>query len=67
MRLTKIKLLRLRKGLYQWQLASRLGIAENQMSKIETGRLSPPEELLARIAEELGVPLDRLRERKTPR
>lgn len=57
MRLTKIKLLRLRKGLLQWELARRVGIGESQMSKIETARVVPADDVLKRIAEALEVPV----------
>jgi transcriptional regulator with XRE-family HTH domain len=46
---------RRRKGLTQLALARRVGCSESQISKIETGRVLPPEWLRNWIAQELGI------------
>ena len=63
MGLTRIKMVRLQRGLRQYDVARRAGIAESYMSKIETGRVKPCPELLARIAAVLDVAPETLRER----
>lgn len=39
-------------------LAPRCGVSQGYMSQIETGAKQPTVEVMARIAEQLGVPLD---------
>ncbi len=46
-----IKIMRLRAGLHQYDLAARVGIAPNRLSEIESGRREPAPELLERILE----------------
>ena len=48
-----IKIARLRAGLFQYQLAARLGISPCQLSQIETDRIEPSAELLKRISQEI--------------
>ena len=48
----ELKIARLRAGLKQYQLASKVGIAPTQLCEIETGRREVSPELLERI---LGV------------
>ena len=43
-------------GLTQRQLAQRVGTKEIEISRIETGRLCPREDMKRRIAEVLGKP-----------
>jgi transcriptional regulator with XRE-family HTH domain len=45
-------------GIPQVALAGRLGIAKAYMSQIEHGARQPAADLLSRIADTLGVPLD---------
>lgn len=45
----KLKLARIQSGMTQRELAGRLQISENHLSKLETGRVSPGDELLQRI------------------
>ncbi len=45
----EIKVARLQAGLKAYELASKVGINADMMSKIEIGRLVPKEELLNRI------------------
>ncbi len=45
-------------GIPQVALAGRLGIDKSYMSQIEHGARQPAADLLSRIAETLGVPLD---------
>lgn len=44
-----IKIARIRKGLRQWELASKVGICQNTLSLIEAGRKRARPELLERI------------------
>lgn len=61
MTLSPIKLARMRGGLRQIDIARKIGVSESQLSKIETGRIEPSGEILARIAEVLRVDEDELR------
>ena len=47
---------RVLKGLTQWQLAEKVGTREIEISRIETGRISPDVALKQRIADVLGKP-----------
>jgi transcriptional regulator with XRE-family HTH domain len=49
-------MLRLRKGLSQWELAERCGLSEDQIGKIERGKSWTGELSLALLAQSLGVP-----------
>ncbi len=62
MHLTKIKLMRLQRGLLQWELAQMAGIPESNLSKIETGRMHATEETLTKIASILQANVNDLRE-----
>lgn len=57
MTITKIKIARLHSGLRQWDVARQVGVSESYVSKIETGRVKPDNQLLERIATVLKVPL----------
>lgn len=48
----ELKVLRLRAGLRQYELAAQLGITQTKLSKIECGRAQPSTELLQRM---LGI------------
>ncbi len=48
-------MVRMQKGLRQWDVARRAGIAETYLSKIETGRVRPNSDVLGRIARILEV------------
>jgi len=48
---------RLKKGLSQFALSKRIGCTESFVSRIETGRTLPVEELQERIAHELQLAL----------
>jgi transcriptional regulator with XRE-family HTH domain len=50
--------LRLR-GISQAALAGRLGISTQRLHKIQNGWIAAPDEFVARVAEVLGVPVDR--------
>ena len=56
----KIKQLRFRAGLTQEQLAEKLGLSAQAVSKWETGAAMPDITLLPLIAEEFGVSIDEL-------
>ena len=49
----ELKLMRLRSGLKQYQVAAAVGIAPCRLSEIETGRRDPSPELLNRIVKAL--------------
>lgn len=55
MKLTKIKLLRMQRGIFQWEVAKKIGIPESQLSKIENGRVAPSQDLVKKIAAALEV------------
>jgi transcriptional regulator with XRE-family HTH domain len=44
------------RGLTQMELAARLDLEQGTLSKYETGFHTPPDELMAEIAEKLGFP-----------
>jgi transcriptional regulator with XRE-family HTH domain len=52
----RIRMLRLRKGLSQWELAERCGLSDDQIGKIERGKSWTGELSLALLAHWLGVP-----------
>jgi transcriptional regulator with XRE-family HTH domain len=59
MALSKLKLIRMQRGIRQFDLASRVGITEQHLSRVECGRSKPTGALLAKIAAALGVdPID---------
>ena len=45
----ELKVLRIRAGLRQYELAAQLGITQTKLSEIECGRVQPSMELLQRI------------------
>jgi len=45
----ELKIMRLRAGLRQYDLAARLGISPNRLSEIETGRRQPSPEVLEQL------------------
>ena len=49
-------MLRLRKGLSQWELAEKCGLSEDQIGKIERGKSWTGELSLALLAHSLGLP-----------
>lgn len=51
----KVKFERLKKGFSQEELAFKAGVNKNTIWKIETGKVSPTVETLAKIAEALEV------------
>lgn len=55
-----IKLLRKRQGLTQQQLAERLHVVRQTVSKWEKGESAPDGDMLPAVAEALGVPLEEL-------
>ena len=62
MALSKIKMKRMQNGLRQFDVSKGVGISEPYLSKIETGRVVPSEDLLRKIATILGVDCEELRE-----
>ena len=60
MKISAIKIARIESGLRQWQLASKIGISEGTLSKIETGRIPIPAAMIERIEAVLGCPIPRL-------
>jgi transcriptional regulator with XRE-family HTH domain len=67
MHVTNLKLMRMRRGLRQWKLAAAVGISEGYLSKIETGRVPAPADLLQRLADELEVGVGEINEPFPPR
>ena len=51
-----MKAARVLKGLTQLQLADKVGTREIEISRIETGRLTPDGQMKQRIADALGKP-----------
>jgi transcriptional regulator with XRE-family HTH domain len=51
----EIKIARIRAGVRAYELAQRLGLSESALSRIETGRKEPSQELVARINDALSV------------
>lgn len=49
-----IKIMRLKAGLRQYDVAARVGIPPNRLSEIESGRRQPPPEILQRILDIIG-------------
>ena len=45
----ELKVLRIRAGLHQYELAAQLGITQTKLSEIECGRVQPSTELLQRL------------------
>jgi transcriptional regulator with XRE-family HTH domain len=52
----RMKAARVLKGLTQLQLADKVGTREIEISRIETGRLTPDGQMKQRIADALGKP-----------
>ena len=52
----RLKAARVLQGMTQLQLAERVGLKEIEVSRIETGRISPDVALKQRIADVLGKP-----------
>ena len=52
----QIKVARFRAGLTQQQLASRAGVSENTISRVETGRIRPSNDLLEALRRCLCLP-----------
>jgi DNA-binding XRE family transcriptional regulator len=55
-----VRVVREWRGLIQGELAVAVGISQNYLSEIETGRRKGPAELQKKLARKLGVPLDLL-------
>jgi len=55
-----VRVMREWRGLIQGELAVAVGISQNYLSEIETGRRKGPAELQKKIARALGVPVDLL-------
>jgi DNA-binding XRE family transcriptional regulator len=59
----RLKVARVAAGMTQFDLAQRVNTHETNISRIETGRLTPAADLKARIAAALGKPTFELFER----
>jgi ribosome-binding protein aMBF1 (putative translation factor) len=55
-----VRVIREWRGMIQGKLAAAVGISQNYLSEIETGRRKGPAELQKKFARALGVPLDLL-------
>lgn len=58
----RLKSIRLRRGLSQSMLASRLGVKQNTISGWESGAREPDINMLKRLSHELGCTVDELLE-----
>jgi transcriptional regulator with XRE-family HTH domain len=56
----QIRKYRKRKGLSQGKLELRIGKERNYITRVETGRIVPPVDVLSNIAEELEIPIGQL-------
>jgi transcriptional regulator with XRE-family HTH domain len=56
----KLRTLRERQSMTQWNLADRLGISQSYVYKLETGQKKPNIDMLMKIADLFGVSLDQL-------
>ena len=64
--MTEIKLLRLRRGMLQVQLAQQAPIARGRLSEIECGLVTPRPDELERLARVLGVSVETLTSTAAP-
>jgi len=51
----KLKILLIKKGIKQWELAKMIGVHETHLSKVMVGRLEPKKELVDKICKALNV------------
>jgi len=51
----KIKLLRMSRGISQWEVSHQIGMSQGRYSMIERGLIEPTPEERARLAEVLGA------------
>jgi transcriptional regulator with XRE-family HTH domain len=61
---TRVEEIRKERGLTQTELARRLGVQQSTISLIENEARTPSAGLLLKIADELGVTIDELIDRK---
>ncbi|MRG96522.1 helix-turn-helix domain-containing protein [Polyangium spumosum] len=59
---TALKRVLVETGIPQYQVAQRAGLTETRLSRLATGRATPTEDELQRLAEALGVDTDCLRD-----
>ena len=52
--MSNLTLVRLEKGLRQLDLARKVGVSENIISRLETGRKDPDKKLLEKLSKVLG-------------
>lgn len=55
---TKLKMLRLEKGMTQGEIANELGISRGCLANYETGKRSPDGDMLKKLAQVLNVSID---------
>jgi len=60
MGMTNLKIVRMKKGISQWKLASQIGIDPSKLSQIETGRLEPSEDVKKACARMLKMSVKNL-------
>ncbi|MBL7209320.1 MAG: helix-turn-helix transcriptional regulator [Dehalococcoidia bacterium] len=51
----ELRILRIRSGLRQYELAARVGVTQTKLSQIECGRIEPSTDLVARIEEAVKI------------
>ncbi|SDF42023.1 helix-turn-helix domain-containing protein [Sporolituus thermophilus] len=59
-KLTKMKILRMQKGLTQHDLAKMLGVSQSYVAKVENEQIKPTQDILLALAEVLGCRPDEL-------
>ena len=55
-----LKAKRVERGIKQKDFASTLGISQQHLNRIETGRVEPRRDMMKRISEELGCTVEEL-------
>lgn len=55
-----LKIARIRKGISQKDLASKIGLTGQSISEYENGRLNPSYDIMKKISEELDTSVDEL-------
>ena len=58
--MTKLKLKRLEKGLYRWQVAGKIGVSEQLLYMWEAGKIPCPKKRLKELAKLYGCSIEEL-------
>ena len=57
---TNLKIVRIKRGIPQWKLASQIGIDNTKLSLIETGRLEASDSIKKKCSRLLNLPIKEL-------